>query len=360
MAKKSFWVKAGLYFFALFFFMALALPGLRSIYVARLAKDLKIDSPGGIEVLEELEINGMKQWVLIRGKDRKKPVLLFLAGGPGFSNIFYVQHNLRLEDEFVVVQWDQRASGKTFASTIEKDNISIADFVKDAQVLTDHLKKRFSVDKIFLAGHSWGGSLGLALAQARPQDYHALVSLSPVVDLKRGDQIIYDRLRKMSRDKEHSWITKELDKIGSPPYNLEGYNALQAVVFQTDGCLKSGPCENRLLMMGITSPYYKLSDYAGILEALERTWKAVYEEYVSIDYTKAFPRLKVPVYFIAGVDDLICPAELVKEHYQKIRAPQKRFYLFEKSAHFTFLEEPERFQDIMIHEVLRNIKTGRF
>ena len=71
--------------------------------------------PGSIASLEKVDLNGSEQWISIRGKDMNKPVLLFLSGGPGGSQLVTARRALAgLEDHFVVVGWDQPGAGKSF------------------------------------------------------------------------------------------------------------------------------------------------------------------------------------------------------------------------------------------------------
>ena len=55
----------------------------RSEVTAIIADSQKIVAPNGVEELLPVQINGITQWLSIRGRDRRNPILLFLHGGPG-------------------------------------------------------------------------------------------------------------------------------------------------------------------------------------------------------------------------------------------------------------------------------------
>jgi pimeloyl-ACP methyl ester carboxylesterase len=61
----------------------------------------------------------------------------------------------------------------------------------------------------------------------------------------------------------------------------------------------------------------------------------------------AVPEVKLPVYFFAGKYDYTDPFECTEEYFRRIIAPRKKLVWFENSAHFAFLEEPERFAEEM-------------
>src|SRR5262249_62028942 len=90
-------------------------PANRAEATAIIANARKILTPNGVERLEKVQIGGIDQWVSIRGTDRRNPVLLYIHGGPGYVSIPMSWWFTRgLEEDFTVVQLDQRAAGKTF------------------------------------------------------------------------------------------------------------------------------------------------------------------------------------------------------------------------------------------------------
>jgi hypothetical protein len=63
--------------------------------------------PNSIGSLEKIKLGGVDQWLIVRGEDVNKPVLLFLSGGPGASEAARVlRFNSELEKHFVVVIWE--------------------------------------------------------------------------------------------------------------------------------------------------------------------------------------------------------------------------------------------------------------
>ena len=85
-----------------------------------------------------VDVNGDAQYLLVRGVDRKQPVMLFVHGGPGMPAMFLAHDFQRgLEKEFLVVHWDQRASGKSFKGTADQAQLSISLLLNDMDVVVE-------------------------------------------------------------------------------------------------------------------------------------------------------------------------------------------------------------------------------
>ena len=110
-----------------------------------------------IEKTEIINIGGIKQYIRIKGKDSSKPLLLFLHGGPGSSLMSKAdQFTGKLQQHFVVVQWDQRETGETLRLNKSSEPLRVNLFFNDTHDLIDSLLKRFQRPKLYLAGYSWG------------------------------------------------------------------------------------------------------------------------------------------------------------------------------------------------------------
>jgi hypothetical protein len=54
----------------------------RAMWQHRIANEVKINSPNGIDEAKFIDIHGAQEWITIRGDNRNNPVIVFLHGGP--------------------------------------------------------------------------------------------------------------------------------------------------------------------------------------------------------------------------------------------------------------------------------------
>ena len=76
------------------------------------AASLAITSPNGIVERNFVRINGIDQYITIRGEDRRNPVLLILAGGPGNTLVSLAQVFRLWEKYFTIVHGTSAAPAK--------------------------------------------------------------------------------------------------------------------------------------------------------------------------------------------------------------------------------------------------------
>ena len=132
-----------------------------------------------IEEASFITIGGIEQWVTIRGDHGRNPVLLLVHGGPADVQSPLVSTYAPYEKDFVLVQWDQRGAGRTFAKN-GAAGVSAAKIIVDGIDLAAHLRKRFPTQKLYLFGHSWGSVVATEMAQRRPDLFAAHVGTGQV------------------------------------------------------------------------------------------------------------------------------------------------------------------------------------
>ena len=99
---------------------------------------------------------------MIRSENIDNPILLFVHGGPGTSQLTMIRKNTQsIGKNFTIVNWDQRGAGKSYSAILDKSRMHIDQFVSDINELTEYLTKRFNKNKIVLAGHSWGSVISM-------------------------------------------------------------------------------------------------------------------------------------------------------------------------------------------------------
>lgn len=315
----------------------------------------------GISEFRQIELGGIQQTIMIRGENLDNPILLYLHGGPGTTELipFRLAHR-NLEKYFTIVSWEQRGTGKSYNSNIMPESMSVEQFIADTHQLTEYLLKSFSKTKLLLVGHSWGSALGLLTANRYPELYYAFVGSGQEVKPAEGESIAYEYLVNVSKNNDKA--KAELIEINIPneyPFIDENGRWFEDVKTQRKWLIAlGGELYNRndyLLLFNantIFAPEYTWIDFIGFAKGSVFSLKTMWPQILNLDFEKQIPRVNFPIFFLQGKYDYNTPTILVQRYFNLIKAPQKELFIFEKSGHMPMYEEPEKYDKILIENVL--------
>ena len=288
-----------------------------------------ISGPEAIASLRSVMINGDQQWMLIRGQDRRKPILFFLHGGPGMP-MMYLAHSFQrpLEANFVTVQWDRRAAGKSWGGE-DPAQMRISQFVEDTAEAIRIVTEQLGQKKVILVGHSHGSYLGAIVAARYPNLVWAFVGVGQVVDEDKAFTIQKLVLERRYPGTRITLANRE-DLLFRSGSELHGETSLWPLIRE-----------------GLLAPEYSLSDVLNVAKGPQFASKHMKYDALRGPLDKTVTRFRVPVYSIMGRHDLVTPVGLARAYFDRIQAPHKRFVVFQDSAHFPMYEEPGRFARAM-------------
>ena len=365
--KKA--MKALLYFLGAIFaviLIALAVLWLKSPGTAQAITDENgQEVSGSISTIETIMLGGIEQSMIIRGKDRTNPVMLFLHGGPGSPEYAFIrQTNLGLEDHFVMVYWEQRGSGKSFAADIPLETMTLPQFVADTKELSEVLITRFDQDKIFLMGHSWGTVMGVTAAQQYPELYHAYFGLGQVGYQYEGERLSLEWAQARALEVNDTKAIEALSALALPTADADldiwlPYIATQRRYLDRlgGGVVRDSSGTLQLLQMIMGTPEYTMTDKLNYLRGSLFSITSLKTAIMQTNLIEDVPKLDIPVFILQGAFDYQTPYPLARAFYDQLESPQKAFYTFENSAHSPNMEEPERFNTI-VREHAENILSG--
>jgi proline iminopeptidase len=313
------------------------------------------DVPEGVAELATLEVGGQDQVVMIRGRSTENPVLLFLAGGPGGTDIGAMRlFGEQLEQRFVVATWDQRGAGKSRAALDPTETYTLDRIVADTIEVTEYLRQRFDEQKIYLVGNSWGTTLGVLAAQQRPDLYSAFVGTGQMVSETETDRMFLQDSLTYARSTGNADLEATLLGLGESPYAdvravmvVAGYERKWNDYPRVPAYAAEGEMPMNL-MVDEYSLMDKINAAAGTLD----TFMTVYPQLAGIDFRVQAKELGVPVYLVEGRYEARGRAVLAREWFDLLQAPSKQWITFDNSGHRPLFEEPDRFFEVMTGTVL--------
>lgn len=334
-------------------------PALSRDAVARiLDSNRQIVSPNGVDEMIKVRINGIDQWLSIRGKDRRNPILLFLHGGPA-SPAMPEDYTFQTpwEDYFTVVQWDQRGAGKTYAANAEQamaPGMSVEGMTEDAVQVVQYLRQRFGKQKIFLLGHSWGSVLGVELAQRHPDWFYAYISVGQVVNGRHNEEQGYAFALREAIAHGNQQAVRELEAIAPYPGNAltidrVGVRSKWEMYY---GGLAWGRKDYQFEDDAESlSPDYSRQDLQAIGKGSLFSLNHLLQPLLAVDFDHVV-RFGCPVIVFVGQHDYTTPHELAEQWFAHIQAPSKRLVVFADSAHMMMQEQPGRFLMHLVTDAL--------
>ncbi len=310
------------------------------------------DHPDGIYRYELPVIGGIRQYIQIRGRDKQNPVLLFLHGGPAaaLSGVTHVLHS-GWEDHFTVVNWDQRNAGRTYFANKERaKEISktgtMDDFVQDIHEIIAYLHTVLDFEKIILMGFSWGTAIGAEYAGRHPENLHCFVSVGQLVNYRDGVTFTCEKLLTLAP--EGSADKQKAQQILNEMPDTFDWNKMQWMRNFMPLCGKYiiKHAKRTPPMKILRSPFWSFRERLASMIPNYAVQEQPMMTMLRYDFRENL-QFEVPVLFLFGEEETVCPSELVRKCFAEITAPEKQLTVIPEAAHCCFYDQPEKFMTVL-------------
>lgn len=215
--------------------------------------------------------------------------------------------------------------------------LTIKQLSNDGVELAAYLAKRFGKKKVILWGSSWGSVLGVHMAKARPELFHAYLGTSQLVSFREEDQKeSYAQLLELAKSAGDSDSLAVLKDVGPPPHtDPRSFGKMRRIIRQY---------EAKMVVAAPEHWWKPAAEYA--------TPKALVDYYAGEEFSfLAFVGLNgdgmlsrvdlpalgfefdIPMFFVHGEKDLLTRPEVARRYYDGLKAPQKAFVVVGDAGH---------------------------
>ncbi|QNK88988.1 alpha/beta hydrolase [Sporosarcina sp. resist] len=315
-----------------------------------------IKGDNSISTLEQVEINGSGHEIMIRGNDKDNPVIIVVHGGPGAPEIPYAtKYADLLEANFTIVNYDQRASGKSYHFFEDYSTLSTDLLVDDLLALTEYISERLEKEKVILMGHSSGTYIGIQAAYRSPEKYEAYIGIGQMGETKESE--IESLKYSISQAQKDGNADDVLDLQGlteqikngdtvTPRNYVMKYGGAVRLIDNPDG-------DNIGVLL---SSEYNLLDVIRYNYGMGYSQEKLLSDLLENPIPTIVTKLEIPLYFVMGKYDYMTSSNAAKKYFDMIEAEHKEFISFEKSAHYPQFEEKEKFNEWMLDTFINKNK----
>lgn len=302
--------------------------------------------------------------VHIHGNASKKTFLIILHGGPGVGGLVNRINTIRseIEKNFAVVYFDQRGSGNAQGSYSKKD-LTLDLMVEDVFAVAKVLRSKYGDDiKLFLMGHSWGGTLGTATILKNQHKFSGWIEVDGAHNL-RGSFDEYKIILPKTANEQialgnsvNFWrnLLNEVHNT-DPNFSVENILKLNSLSIKAEQTLTEDQIiNNRDRELG-DNPH--VNNGMLVRWNLRKTGKILdYQEKINeINFTNRLSEITIPSLVLWGKHDVVTPLVFAHEAFDNLGSIDKEIYIFEKSGHSPQIAEPELFAEKVIAFINKHI-----
>lgn len=301
-----------------------------------IAADASIDEAGFVR------IGGIDQWIAVQGRNIRNPIILFLHGGPGEAQSPILNQFAQWTNDFTLVNWDQRGSGKTFGRNgPSTPDMTIDRMIDDAIEIAESMRRRFSQRKVFLVGHSWGSILGVHVIRRQPDLFHAFVGTGQLVSFAATLAHRVEWARQQATKANDQSALKALDDAAMLPEE-RGRRSLALANITNKWVLPPSDDEYAKILRDFAGTASENRDAADWNAGAAFSGPRLNRFVLTVDFPRTAPDLPTPFFVVQGRDDHISSFEPAKAYVEQVRAPAKAFVPIE-GGHFACFTNPDQF-----------------
>ncbi len=317
-------------------------------------------SEGSIAEKCYLDVDGEKLGMIIIAQNSDNPVLLVCGGGPGIPEyLLESMYPSCLAEKFVVCYLEYRGTGLSYSSDIKAEDMTTERYVSDIAAVTEYLSERFSQNKIYIMGHSFGSYIAVKTIQQYPDYYNAYIAMAQNCNQIESEYLAYDYMKSLYEQSDNRKMVEKFEEcpIRESDEMYEKYfsSSLRDTAMHELGVGTTRDMDS--VITGIFFPSLRCTAYTW--QERINIWRGkgasvrfpVVDDSTHFNAFEQAPTLPIPVYFFAGKYDYTCCYSLQYKYYEHVGAPIKKFYEFEESAHSPVFEEPEKARGF-IEEIL--------
>lgn len=246
--------------------------------------------------------------------------ILVINGGPGMNSEGFRSLAALIGEKHQAFIYDQRGTGKSKITAINRSTITIDAMVKDIEILRKHL----GVKKWIVFGHSFGGMLASYYATKHSEYISGLIlSSSGGINMDLFNSLsLTSRLNQKNRDSLNYWASKIAQGDTSYKTRLQRGKYLAPAYLYDQSHV---PAVAHRLTQG------NLQINALVFQSMRA---------ISFDCSKELTQFNKPVLIIQGIHDII-PQKISKYAHKVF--PNSTLKIIEKSAHYAWLEQPDKY-----------------